>query len=275
VIAQVVAQTEDKAVKRLFAFVCCLASLAASAALAANVAPASDKLTAVQIVEKNVAARGGLAAWRAVSTLTMSGQLDAGGKGDTQLPFVMKLKRQHKSRLEIRFQDQTAVQVYDGAQGWKLRPFLGRDDVEPYTPAEAKAAATWEELDGPLIDYASKGTKVDLAGSELVEGRDAYKLKLTLKTGEQRNVWIDAKTFLDLKIDGEPRKLDGKMHKVAVYYRSYKTENGLTTPRELETVVDRVKKTYKMNIARVVVNEPMPDALFQKPQLNVAKASGQ
>jgi hypothetical protein len=258
--------------RRLFVTACCLASLASSAALAADNAPASN-LTAVQIADKNVAARGGLAAWRAVSTLTMSGQLDAGGKSDTQLPFVMKLKRQHKSRLEIRFQDQTALQVYDGAQGWKVRPFLGRDDAEPYTPTEAKAAASWEELDGPLVDYASKGTKVELMGAELVEGRDTYRLRLTMKSGDQRDLWVDAKTFLEVKLDGEPRKLDGKMHKVAIFYRDYKSENGLTTPRVLETVVQGVKQTRKMNITRIVVNDTMQDALFQKPQLALAKAT--
>src|SRR5262252_8403967 len=131
------ALTEDASMKRIFSLACCFASLVATAAVAVDVAPASN-LTAAQIVEKNVAARGGLAAWRAINTMTMSGQMDAGGKQDAKLPFVMNLKRPHKSRLEIRFQDQAAVQVYDGAQGWKVRPFLGRNEVEPYTSAEAK-----------------------------------------------------------------------------------------------------------------------------------------
>ena len=128
----------------------CAVSLAASAAFAAD-------LSAAQIAEKNVAARGGLEAWRAVNTLTMSGEMDAGGKQDTKLPFVFSLKRPHKSRLEIRFQNQTAVQTYDGTQGWKLRPFLGRNDADPFMADEAKSAAAADELDGPLVDYARKG----------------------------------------------------------------------------------------------------------------------
>jgi hypothetical protein len=95
----------------------------------------------------------------------------------------MEMKRPHKSRLEIRFRDQTAFQVYDGTNGWKVRPFLNRNDVESFTPDEAKLAANWAELDGPLVDYASKGTTISLQGMEAVEGRDTYKLKLTLKGG--------------------------------------------------------------------------------------------
>lgn len=264
--------------KRFLFLVFSLISAAASGAVAPNsspdIAPAA-KLTAAQIVDRNVAARGGLEAWRAVRTMTLSGRLEAGGKKNSELPFVMKMKRSHMSRLEIRVQDKTAVQVYDGQQGWKVRPFLGRDDAEPFTPAETKAAAAWEELDGPLVDYASKGTKVELAGTEAVEGHNAYKLKLTMKSGEVRNIWVDAASFLELKMDGEPRKMDGKLRNVAIYFRDYKSENGLTVPHVQETVVEKDKQSHKMTIEHVSFNQPMEGALFAKPQLVVAKAPGQ
>ncbi len=34
------------------------------------------------------------------------------------------------------------------------------------------------ELDGPLVDYRAKGTIVELDGTEVVEDRTTYKLKL-------------------------------------------------------------------------------------------------
>jgi outer membrane lipoprotein-sorting protein len=259
------------------------ASAAASTKTAKSVVPHAAKtsaaktgnMTAAQIIDRNVAARGGLKAWRAVHTLTMSGRMEAGGKKNTALPFVMKMKRPHMSRLEIVFQGKTAMQVYDGEQGWKIRPFLGRDEVESFTPAEAKGASEWQELDGPLVDYASKGTKVVLQGTESVEGRKAYKLKLTLKNGDERHVWVDASNFLERKIDGEPRLLDGKLRNVSIFYRDYKKEKGLTMPHVLETVVDGGKQPHKMFIEHVAVNESMESALFEKPQLAVANASMQ
>ena len=89
-----------------------------------------ETLTADQIVIKNVAARGGLQAWRAIHSMKMAGKMDAGSKDNVQLPFVLKMERPRKSRLEINFAGSTAVQVYDGANGWKVRPFLGRLQVE-------------------------------------------------------------------------------------------------------------------------------------------------
>jgi hypothetical protein len=53
----------------------------------------------------------------------------------------MELKRPGKMRMELQFNGQTAIQVYDGANGWKLGPFLKRRVVEPYTTEETKISS--------------------------------------------------------------------------------------------------------------------------------------
>jgi outer membrane lipoprotein-sorting protein len=215
-----------------------------TAAAAAAVPDAPATLSAAQIVDKDVAAKGGLAAWRAVQTMSFSGKMEAGGKQNTPLPVLLELKRPHKTRVEINFQNDKAIQVYDGVKGWKYRPFLGRTDVEAFSPQELEVASVEPELDGPLVDYASKGTKVDLEGVEKVEGRDAYKLK-----GE-----------------GAPRRMDGRMRHVEVYYREYKNVNGLMVPHVLETSVQGVKRSYKMVFETVLVNPKLDDSLFVAPK---------
>ena len=232
----------------------------------ADSATAPVELTAAQIVERNISARGGLQAWRTVKTLSMSGKLDAGGKQKVQLPFVLEMERNRKTRLELQFNGQTAVQVYDGANGWKLRPFLNRRDVEPYTPDELKAASMQADIDGPLVDYVAKGTKVQLEGIQSVEGHDAFNLKLTLKTGQVQHLWVDAQTFLDVKIEGTPRRLDGRFHPVATYLRDYRSVNGLMIPYVNETAVDGVKQTEKILVEKVIVNPKLEDSHFNKPQ---------
>lgn len=245
-----------------------------SLALAAGAALAAD-LGAAKIVEKNVAARGGLAAWRAVDALMLAGDMDAGGKKETKLPFVFDLKRPNKTRLELRFEDQTALQTFDGSTGWKYRPFLGRSEVEPLTPSELRTAAAADELDGPLVDFARKGSKVELLGMEAVEGKNSYKLKLTRKNGQARTIWVDAATFLEVKMDGEPRMLDGRAHAVSVYFRDFRAEAGLTLPHKLETVVEGVKGSQTITIRSVTRNPALQDALFGKPQLAMNTATAQ
>jgi hypothetical protein len=283
--------------------------LAAVAAVAAAAAPPQAKLSAAEIVTKNVAARGGLEAWRAVKTMSLSGKTGAGGNQratlqvptqtqptvvtrktgeqaqlpsrrieEVNLPFLMELARPHKMRFELQVAGQTALQVYDGVNGWKLRPYLNRLAVEPYTAEEVKAAAMQSELDGPLVDYAAKGTRIESDGTEKVEDRDTYKLKLTLKSGEVTHVWVDAQTFLETKIQGQPRRLDGTYHPVEVYYRDYRNVNGLEIPFVLETRVLPVTKTAtgfrdtpvppeKVLIEKVVINPGFDAGLFSKPAI--------
>ena len=242
-----------------------MALCAASLAFLGTAASAAD-LSAAQITERNAAARGGVTAWRAVQSMSMTGEMDAGGKTNAKVPYTLSLKRPHMSRLEIRFDNQTAVQTYDGKQGWKYRPFLGRTEAEPLTPAELQSEQASDELDGPLIDAERKGIKVEVAGVEKVEGKDAYRLKLTKAGGASRNLWVDATSFLEVKIDGEPRKLDGRAHKVTVFFRDYKAVNGLNIPHTLETVVEGVKQTRKIVVKSVAINPKLDDALFGKPQ---------
>src|SRR5215469_8463219 len=99
-------------------------------------APELPKLSAEQIAGRNVEARGGLKAWRAIHSIQMTGALDAGGRQDTRLPFTLQMKRPHYQRVAIEFAGQTAIQVFDGQNGWKLRPFLNRMDVEPFSEEE-------------------------------------------------------------------------------------------------------------------------------------------
>ena len=200
---------------------------------------------------------------------------------EAQLPFVLEMERPRKQRFEIKFRGQTAVQVYDGSNGWKLRPYLNRLDVEPYTADEAKMASMQSELDGPLIDYVAKGTRIELAGLDQVEGHETYKLKLTLKTGQTMHVWIDSQTFLESKIEGQPRRLDGKIHPVEIYYRDYRPVNGLQVPFLLETRVLPFESpeqqrsisaipAEKIVIEKVVVNPKLDASRFTKPATEVA-----
>jgi hypothetical protein len=247
---------------------CGALSACLSLAMIGAASAATANLTAAQIIEKNVSAKGGAQAWRAVQTMTFSGKMEAGGKQNVQLPFVLEKKRPRKTRIELVFANDTAVQVYDGVNGWKLRPYLGRKDVEPYSPEELKSAAFESELDGPLVDYAAKGNTVELEGVEKVEGHDAYKLKITLKGGLVQHIWVDAETFLEVKLEGTPRRMDGRMRPVSIFLRDYRSVNGLMVPYVVETAVEGNRATHKMFIESVVVNPKLEDTLFAKPKAN-------
>ena len=262
-------------------------------------------LTVEQIVEKHVAARGGLVAWRAVQTMSWAGRMDAGvgdsvarsqnyvvqtwgkkapkvrqaaleavqkgeapkeeGPKQVQLPFLLEMKRPGMSRIELEFAGKTAIQVYDGKNGWMKRPYLNRDDWEPFSAEQLKASAGMWDMDGPLIDHAAKGTRVALEGVEKVDGQDAWKLKLTLKDGTAQHIWIDQKSFLDVKVEGTPRQMDGRMHAVWVTQRDFRKVDGVMLPFELVTVVDGYPDRHWMQLEKVTVNPKLDYSRFVKP----------
>jgi hypothetical protein len=283
--------------QHLIGLLCAIACGASLSALP-EIASATPKLGVEQIIAKHIAARGGLNAWHAVQTMTWSGTLDAGSGDSTsrsaqfsdeamapktrkqiaarapdkvaqpkqvQLPFVIEMKRPTLSRVEIQFAGKTAVQVYDGTNGWKVRPYLNRSDVEPFTAEELKQSAGKWDMDGPLLDYAAKGTKVEYDTIEAVEGRDAYRLKLTARDGTVQHIWIDAQSFLDVKVEGTPRRMDGKMHSVWIYQRDFKAESGVQIPHVLETAVEGYPDSHKMLVQKVAINPALSGDLFVKP----------
>jgi len=252
---------------------------ALGAAVAAEPSAGTPGLSAAQIVERVVAARGGAAAWHELHSLTWKGKMGAGathyevvtkGKLETRqrdesmLPFTFDYQRPLKTRLEIQFSGQTAVQVYDGASGWKLRPYLGRAGWDAYSADELRQAQVQPGIDGYLIDYAAKGARVELAGTERVEDQLTYKLKVTQKGGQVRHVWVNSSTFLETKVEGEPRRLDGKPHNVEIFLREYRSEGRLVMPHLIETRVNGVAQAEKIVIDSVTVNPKLDDARFTK-----------
>ena len=254
---------------------------ASEAAAPATVPPASETaapvqsdrsgaavqaLTAEQIVEKNVAARGGLDAWRAVHSMTVSGEFEASSSLRSPHRFVLKLKRPRKTWLEVDMGGSTAIEAFDGTSGWKVRPFIGQTGPVPYSLIEKGKALEQQDLDGPLIDHEAKGIRVELEGTESVHGHDTYRLKLTMKDGRVRHTWIDTASFLEVKRAINPRLIDGTAHPTEEYYRNYRSVQGLLIPFDVRTVVEgSTMEARRMVVDRVVLNPAIDDQAFEKP----------
>jgi len=241
----------------------------ATAALA-DTAPLPSRPSAAQIVAKNAAARGGVGAWRKVQTMIWVGHIESAHAPARNVFFELQQQRPNKTRLEITTHGQKTVRVFDGAQGWKLRAGQNgmRPEAQPYTVEELKFARGGQGIDGPLIDAAAKGNLVKLDGLDELEGHKAWRLEVRLPTGERDRLWIDAKTFLDIRCD---RVVDGSgpaglpRHVVSLFYRDYKTFDGLKIPSAIESASAADGTTDRMVIEKVVVNPPLDQRAFIVP----------
>src|ERR1700680_3398437 len=110
------------------------------------------ELSAAQIVEKNVAARGGLDAWRKIDTMIWSGHVTSAHGEVPSMLFVMQLKRPNKTRFDINALGKKTVRIFDGKRGWKVKPSReGGPEVTPYSTEEVAFAQAGPAIDGPLV----------------------------------------------------------------------------------------------------------------------------
>jgi len=236
----------------------------ASAGSGAGCARAA-KPTAQQIVAKNVAARGGLDAWRKVATMVWIGRIESAHAPVPSMPFTLEQKRPNRTRLQIDALGERSLRVFDGVRGWKAPPGRGRPEVQPYSPQELKFAQAGHGIDGPLIDFAAKGSAVTLAGLDEVGGRKAWHLNVHPAMGGEEDVWLDADTWLELRYDRMADGPAGAQRRVSATYGDYRAVEGLQIPFLIETGGGPGTTPDRMQIERVVLNAPLDDWDFENP----------
>jgi hypothetical protein len=265
--ARVVAETVQRVV--LVTLGCCMVTAAVLARDAAPAAkarePAAAKLSAGQIIAKNIAARGGLDAWRKIQTMVWIGHIESAHAPVPSVQFTLAQERPNKARFEVNAMGEKTARVFNGARGWKLRDNRGRPGVQPFTPEEARFEQGGPGIDGVLIDYADKGSSVEVAGVDDVDKGPAYHLILRTASGETQHVWVDAKTFLETRYDRPVPGAAGASRTVSVAYRNYKTFEGVKIPSVIETVVGTNSVPDRMVIERVLLNPRLDAHTFSEP----------
>jgi outer membrane lipoprotein-sorting protein len=219
--------------------------------------------TADEIVKKALDARGGINKIKAVQSERISGKVSfSHGLEGT---IVLELKRPHKLRSEIIVEGQKILRVYDGkSAGWTVNPFEENKEVQAMSAEELKGMPDEADLDGPLVDYQAKETKIELIGKEDFDGKPAYRLKLTSKNGEARSYLIDASTFLTAKWEGI-RKIGDKELPWECALSDYREIEGLKYPFKIEQGSPGTDFQQTLTIEKIEIDPKMDESHFGKP----------
>jgi outer membrane lipoprotein-sorting protein len=232
---------------------CALAALPAAAA----------KMSADDIVNKNIDAKGGRKKMEAVKSMRVEGSIDLGG--GMQAPFTAEFKRPNQVRLEFNVQGMTGIQAYDGDIGWQVMPFAGTTTPTQMSDSEVKNVAEMADFDGPLFDYADKGSQIELVGEEEIEGTPAYKLKMTKKSGDVAIYYLDADAFLEIKVEQE-REFQGSKIEVEESYGSYKEVGGLVMAHSIQQKPKGSPQGQTITFEKVELNVDLDDSRFKMPE---------
>jgi outer membrane lipoprotein-sorting protein len=216
--------------------------------------------TVDELIKKSIDAQGGAEKLKAVKSMKVTGKIIQQG---IEIPITIQSKRPNMVRVDVTFQGKTQTGAYDGETGWKTNPFQGSPDPEKVAGDELKELQEQSDMDGPLVDYKAKGHTVELIGKEDLEGTPVYKLKLTLKNGDIRNIFIDAENSLTLKVNLK-RKTPGGEMEADQYVSNYKKVNGIMVGFSIET------KIAGQTVAQIVLDKtemdvPIDDSVFKMP----------
>jgi len=233
--------------------------LAAAGLLAAA---AASSQTADELIEKNIAARGGYEKLKAVQTMRLTGTMKA---ADDTMPSVLELKRPRKSRWEFRLEGQTGVQAFDGKEGWMWLPFAGQTAPEPMPDDEREEAEQQADMDGPLVDAKQKGEKIELVGHDPRYRSEDWKLKITLKGGEVRYVYLDPQTFLQ-SATVTRRKIDSVEVEVRSEVGDYRKVGDIVLPHSFTATSPGGGPTQSIQFDKIEINVPIDDSRFAMPE---------
>lgn len=219
--------------------------------------------TVDELVGKYVEAKGGADALRALQSLRLTGKLLV-NDGQIELAFAETRKRPGEIRTEASLQGMTGIEAYDGKDGWKVSPFQGRKDPEKMSADDAKSLVETADMDGPLVDYKSKGNTVEYLGTEDVDGTAAHKLKVTRKSGDVTYIYLDPDHFLEIR-NLSQRVEHGAQIEVEEDVGDYEKIAGVFIPFSRESGPKGSTDKQKTVIDKAEPNVAIDDSVFHFP----------
>jgi len=233
---------------------------AGTAPLAGAAAPPGE---VDRIVALWAAATGGMDRIHALAAVRMTGKIAFGGGAPN--PFTVEVARPGRIRTRVTFPQGDWLQVYDGKRGWIVSPFAKSPVAVPMTPEELANAPEQADIEGPLVDSVKKGVRLALEGKEQVQGRDAWKIRVTRSDGVVRYLDLDAATSLKVRWEGElGAGADKKMN--ASLFSDYRTVDGLSFPFRIVSGIAGEAPAQEIVFEKIEVNPAISPSAFEAPK---------
>jgi outer membrane lipoprotein-sorting protein len=217
--------------------------------------------TVDEIIAKNVQAHGGTGKLKEIHTLRTTTKFS---QGSFHADGRQENKRPDKVREEFIIQGLAQIQAYDGKTGWQISPFGGRKDPELLSQDDLKSLVVDADVDGPLIDYKEMGHKAELVGHDSMEGTDCFKIKLSMKNGDIRYYYLDADSYLELKIEIQTT-IRGALQESELYFGDYEQVNGVYYPFAIQQAQKGSSSRFDISVVKIEQNVPLEDTRFSMP----------
>jgi len=223
------------------------------------VAPVADKVTPEELVAKHIEAIGKAEARKTDRSRIVAGtsvmNIKTGGRGTVSGPALLASQKD-SVLLKAEFSSPSYPFEKIGFDGRKLHAkqyspgvrspldefFMSHTTVFTEGLFGGVLSSAW-----PLLDLAAQGSKLQYAGTEKIDGRQAHKLRYLPRAGGELKItiFIDAENFQHLRTEyerviaapmggtpGESASQREMRYQLVEDFRDFKTEGGLTLPHK-------------------------------------------
>ncbi len=184
-------------------------------------------------------------------------------QGGMEIPVVMYASRPLKVRMEATLQGQSIITAYDGESGWMINPMMGTLDPQDMDPEAVKNMKEMADIDGELYNYEEKGHSLEYIGTEEIEGTETYHLKLTKKSGDISNYFLDTETYIILKLTSK-NLIQGVEVESGTIMSNYQIVDGIAIPYSIATEMNG-QVVMEIVIEETEFDVDIPEGFFSKP----------
>jgi hypothetical protein len=119
-------------------------------------------------------------------------------------------------------------------------------------------------IEGPLLDYAAKGSRAEALGKDVLGGKAVYKLKITTNLGTSITQFLDAATFLEVHEEIE-RSVNGKLMMIVEDIGDYREVDGVKFAHRFVSGTKDNPSAATLQIDKMTLNSAVSDSVFRKP----------
>ncbi|HEX2684939.1 MAG TPA: hypothetical protein VHL77_13430 [Ferruginibacter sp.] len=216
--------------------------------------------TAEEIVNRHIDAIGGKEVLEKITSQVIESSLNVMGS-DLASTSTLLVGKGFKNVAN--FNGQEIIQSITPTSGWMINPLAGQVDATAMPEDQVKDAQSALQIGGALYNYAAKGSKVVLDGTENIEGVKAYKIKLTNKEGKESFYFIDPTTYYVLKTESTANAQGQDITVVSTFSNYKKTDFGYVIPY---TTVRNQGFEMTINVNTVEFNKAIDPKIFDMPK---------
>jgi len=209
--------------------------------------------TVDEVINKHIDALGGKEKISKIQNIVMVGSLNYQG---TEIALTLTQVHNKLNRQDISVNGMQGFDLLTDKEGWAYMPFMGQQKPEPKPAEEVKLNQADLDLAGPLVDYAAKGHKAELIGKESIEGKNCYRIKMTLASGKIVNFYIDAVSNL-ISRTTDKRNVNGQEIDMQTDLADYKDVEGV---KMAYSITQQYGTTF---ISSIKVNQTIPESAFK------------